>query len=31
MSKMKLDDIDHQILDVDQNTGTPFTDIAKNF
>ena len=30
MSKMKLDEIDHQILDMlIENTRTPFTDIAK--
>ena len=30
MSKFKLDDIDHQILDMlIENTRTPFTDIAK--
>ena len=30
MSKFKLDEIDHQILDMlIQNTRTPFTDIAK--
>ena len=30
MSKIKLDDIDHQILDMlIENTRTPFTDIAK--
>ena len=30
MSKMKLDEIDHQILDMlIENTRTPFNDIAK--